>query len=123
DITSPSDHAEMDAIGFRIDAQVGVLPPEEFGNAFIHCRLREPHGFDIPSNVTSPVASWRRRGSTCSSHMGCISAGGPGIATIILPCRSTHHPGAVPKRFGRNCADGIRWACLILGAGMLLPRC
>src|SRR5262247_322844 len=39
DITSASDHAEMDAIGFRIDAQVGILPPEEFGNAFIHRRL------------------------------------------------------------------------------------
>ena len=50
DITGPSDHAEMDAIGFRIDAQVGVLPPEEFGNAFIYCRLREPHGFDVPGD-------------------------------------------------------------------------
>src|SRR5215813_3255721 len=50
DIARPGDHAEMDAIGFRIDAQVGVLVPEEFGNAFIHCRLRESHGFDIPGD-------------------------------------------------------------------------
>ena len=50
DIAGPGNHAEMDAIGFRIDAQVGVLPPEEFGNTFIHSRLRQPHGFDIPSD-------------------------------------------------------------------------
>ena len=48
-----------------------------------------------------------RRGRTWSLHIGRISRGGPGRATMTPPSgRSTHQPGAVPFGFGRAIADG-----------------
>src|SRR5439155_654540 len=70
------------------------------------------------STAPSPIPSSfnvRRRstpsrtivGSTRSSHIGVISRGTPGIATIRLPSRRTSQPGAVPFGFGSACADGM----------------
>ena len=53
--------------------------------------------------------------------MRCISDGGPGMTTMILPSRSTHHPGAVPLGLGMDRADGMRVACLMLEAGISRP--
>ena len=72
--------------------------------------------------VTSPVAISFRRGSTRSRKMACISTGGPGMMTMILPSRSAHQPGAVPLRLGMNSAEGISQACLTLCEGMFCPR-
>ena len=47
--------------------------------------------------TSAPRPRDRRRGSTQSCHIGRISRGGPGSATMTRPSgRSTHQPGAVP---------------------------
>ena len=51
--------------------------------------------------------------------MRVISVGGPGIATMILPSRSTHQPGAVPRGFGIARPDGITQHCFTLRLGHL----
>ena len=73
-------------------------------------------------SVTSSWQIFRSRGSTWTSHMGCISAGGPGMLMMTLPFRSAHHPGAVPCGLGINWDDGIKKACLMLWDGMEMPR-
>ena len=86
----------------------------------------------ISSTVPSPMPAvlsvrvirmepgWRRRssGATSFSHMRVISVGGPGIATMILPSRSTHHPGAVPRGLGMARAEGMTQHCLTLRSGI-----
>ena len=61
-------------------------------------------------------------GATSFSHMRVISVGGPGIAMMILPSRSTHQPGAVPRGFGIGAPDGITQHCFTLRSGIAQPR-
>ena len=50
---------------------------------------------------SAPRPRARSRGRTWSRHIGRISRGGPGSATITRPSgRSTHQPGAVPLGLG-----------------------
>ena len=44
------------------------------------------------------------------------------MATMTLPDFSAHQPGAVPMRLGIALADGMSQACLMLLAGISLPR-
>ena len=69
----------------------------------------------------SPRAS--SRGSTQSRHIGRISRGGPGSATMTRPPgASTHQPGAVPFGLGIGVADGSSQACLRFIVGNSIPR-
>ena len=72
--------------------------------------------------VTSSTTNLSSRGATSSSQIACISAGGPGIDTMMPPSRSVHQPGAVPFRLVMNWAEGINWACFMLREGMSVPR-
>ena len=80
---------------------------------------------DLSVRVISTVPGWRcsSSGATSSSHMRFISAGGPGMAMMILPSFSTHQPGAVPRGLLIARAEGMSQACFLLRSGMLVwPR-
>ena len=92
-------------------------------------------GVIISSSVPSPMpdvlrvletrmeeACFSSSGATSFSHIRIISGGGPGITTIILFSRSTHHPGAVPRGFSMARADLINWACFKFRSGIYPPR-
>ena len=46
-IPRPGNHAQVNAIGFGINAQIGIRLPEVLGDLFVHRRLGKPHGFDV----------------------------------------------------------------------------
>ena len=73
--------------------------------------------------VSLPSPRSRSRGTTQPDHIGRISRGGPGRATMSLPSgRSTHQPGAVPCSFGIAVAERISHACLRLISRNGRPR-
>ena len=60
---------------------------------------------------------------TSSAHIGRISLGGPGSATMTRPSgRETNQPGAVPFGLASASDDGIRHACLRFSSGNAIPR-
>ena len=79
----------------------------------------------MPSSLSvrrRSVACRESVGSTCPSHIGVISRGTPGIATMRLPFLRTSQPGAVPSGFGSARAEGMSQACFVLRSGMVRPR-
>ena len=63
--------------------------------------------------TSAPSPRPRRRGIASSVHIGRISRGGPGIATMTRPSgRVTNQPGAVPFGLASASDEGIRQACL-----------
>ena len=81
-----------------------------------------PTVFSVRLTITSPSLRAASRGATSLAHIPVISAGGPGIATTMPSAFSTHQPGAVPRGLGRIVPEGMIVACLMLRAGMSLPR-
>jgi hypothetical protein len=70
----------------------------------------------------TPSLSDFNRPSTWDCHIACISPGGPGKVTMILPSFATHQPGAVPEALLRGIADGMIMACRMLFSGISMPR-
>ena len=74
-----------------------------------------------PTGAPRPIA-WSR-GTASSAHIGRISRGGPGSATMTRPSgRPTNQPGAVPFGLGSDTADPISHACLRLSSGKGMSR-
>ena len=119
-------HPDVDRVGPRVGRDLRVGRAQH--------GLAEPVGDQRLADAGEPERRGRpgprpgrapgSRGSTSSRHIGRISRGGPGSATITRPSgRSTHQPGAVPFGLASASADGISHACfrLISAKGMPAP--
>src|SRR6478609_6475635 len=77
-----------------------------------------PVSRSVRTSLSAPTPRAASLGSTSSCHIGRISRGGPGNASMTVPSgRSTHHPGAVPLGFGSIAADAMRHACFTFTDG------
>ncbi len=97
-ITHPNDkHYPVNFYRLAILSEV----PKRSSNSSPTAASDIPHGLRIRRLITTPSASpesrWRK-GRTCSSSIGSISAGTPGRLATQQPSTSTRNPGAPPCR-------------------------